>query len=158
MTERYFVERVKYLKDGTHKKSEQMEYATIKAAEKKFYQNVGNDMDDSTLCGSMNVLLNSIGGQIEKKFWKDANAEIEPYYFVARVKEQTDGTIKKSEIMEYDNKKAAVAKLYSNIGTDMGDDTLQGSMCTVLDMEGNEVKRDYWEDSQYNPPEPEPSI
>ena len=153
MTEKYYVERVKYLKDGTQKKSEQMEYATQKAAEKKFYKNVGDDMDDSTLCGSVNVVLNSIGGQIEKKFWKDADAQIDPWYFVVRVKELKDGTLKKSEVMDYEDKKSAVAKLYNNIGTDMNDDTLQASMCTVLDIEGNEVKRDYWDDDFYNPPE-----
>lgn len=144
MADRYFVERVKYLKDGTFKKSEQMDYATLKAAEKKFYQNVSTDMDDDTLCGSVNLVLNSIGGQIDTKFWSDANAEIEQRYFVARVKTLKDGTFRKSELMDYTDKQTAIAKLYTNIGADMGDDTLDGSMCTVLDIHGNEVKRDYW--------------
>lgn len=154
MAERFYVERVKYLKDGTYKKSEQMDYATQKAAEKKFYKNVSDDMDDDTLHGSMNVILNSIGGQIERKFWKNGGVEIEPHYFVMRVKELKDGTFKKSEIMDYDEKRQAVAKVNSNMGIDMIDDTLQGSMCTALDIEGNEVKRDYWDINQFEPPVP----
>lgn len=145
MADRFYVERVKYLKDGTFKKSDQMEYATQKAAEKKFYSNVSTDMDDNELCGSFNVVLNSIGGQVEHKFWKDVNANIPEIYFVARVKELKDGTLKKSELMDYDNKQKAVSKLYTNIGTDMDDNTLQGSMCTVLSNQGDEVKRDYWQ-------------
>lgn len=159
MSDRFYVERVKYLKDGTYKKAEQMDYETQQAAEKKFYKNVSTDMEDDTLCGSMNVILNSLGGQVEKKFWKDPETEIEERYFVARVKELKDGTFKKSEVMDYDDKQSAVAKLYTNIGTDMDDDTLQGSMCTVLDKEGNEVKRDTWNYDTYHPPiPPEPPV
>lgn len=153
--DRFYVERVKYLKDGTIKKSEQMDYGTQKEAETKFYKNVGDDMSDDTLCGSLNVILNSIGGQVEKKFWKNDDAVIPEIYFVARVKEKKDGSYKKSEIMDYETKLEATAKVHSNIGTDMIDDTLQGSMSTAIDNEGNKVYRSYWDLSQYLPPESE---
>lgn len=154
MADRYYVERIKYLKDGTFKKSEQMDYATEKAAEKKFYKNVSDDMDDDTLNGSLNVVLNSIGAQIEHKFWKNGAVKITPWYFVARVRELKDGTFKKSELMDYEEKRDAVSKCYANMSTDIVDDTLQGSMCTVLDIEGNEVKRDCWDINQFVPPTP----
>lgn len=145
MAEKYFVERVKYLKNGTFKKSEQMEYDSQKEAEKKFYTNVSTDLGDDTLWGSMCLVINQIGGQIDCKFWKDDDADIEPRYFVARVKTQKDGQIKKSELMDYATEQEAEAKMYTNIGTDMDDDTLQGSMCTVFDFAGNEIERKYWE-------------
>lgn len=60
-------------------------------------------------------------------------------YYVMRVKYLKDGTIKKSEVMEYDSRQAAIAKFHSNMGTDMVDETLSGSMCTVIDQYGNQI-------------------
>lgn len=60
-------------------------------------------------------------------------------YFVLRVKYLKDGTIKKSEVMEYSDRQAALAKYHTNMGTDMSDNTLSGSMCTVIDQYGNQL-------------------
>ena len=73
-------------------------------------------------------------------------------YYVVRVKYLKDGTEKRSELMSYDTKQAAVAKFHSNLATDMADDTLKGSMCTVINYQGGQVEKEYWEI-----PDPEPN-
>jgi hypothetical protein len=65
-------------------------------------------------------------------------------FYVVRVKWLKDGTIKKSELMSYEKKEQAIAKYHSNMATDMVDETLSGSMCTVLDALGGCVLNDYW--------------
>lgn len=72
-------------------------------------------------------------------------------YYVVRVKYLKDGTEKRSELMAYESKQEAVAKFHNNLGTDMSDDTLKGSMCTVINYQGGQLEREYWEI-----PEPEP--
>ena len=66
-------------------------------------------------------------------------------YYVMRVKYLKDGTTKKSEVMEYDSRERAIAKFHSNLGTDMVDETLQGSMCVVINGMGGMEKTEYWE-------------
>lgn len=163
MADRFFVERVKYLKDGTIKKSEQMEYATEKAAEKKFFKNVSDDMDDETINASFNVILNSIGALIEKKFWKNANVDIPEHYFVYRIKRLTDDTFKKSEVMDYETLRETASKVFKNKGDDIADETLNGSVSVALDNEGNiaslyngEKLREVWDINNIIPPEPDP--
>ena len=49
-----------------------------------------------------------------------------------------------------------MSKFHQNLGTDMADDTLNGSMCTVINDHGGQEAKEYWN----NPtpaPEPEPS-
>lgn len=65
----YYVIRVKYLKDGTVKKSELMSYDTRTQAVAKFHSNLGTDMADSTLAGGMCVVINAHGGTEEKAYW-----------------------------------------------------------------------------------------
>lgn len=65
-------------------------------------------------------------------------------YYVIRVKYLKDGTIKKSEVMDYATENDAIKKFYTNLSTDMGDDTLSGSMCCVVNLFGNIIKSDYW--------------
>lgn len=65
-------------------------------------------------------------------------------FFVVRVKFLKDGTLKKSELMEYDSKVRAVAKFHSNVGTDMDDDSLAGGMCVVLNEHGGSEEKVYW--------------
>lgn len=60
-------------------------------------------------------------------------------FYVVRVKKQKNGVYKKSELMDYDTQQQALAKFYTNIGADMNDDTLQGSMCAVLNEMGNPI-------------------
>lgn len=66
-------------------------------------------------------------------------------YYVARVKYLKDGTEKKSELMSYQTKNEALSKFHSNLGNDMVDDTLQGSMCVVLNEHGGTEEQGYWE-------------
>lgn len=73
-------------------------------------------------------------------------------YYVVRVKYLKDGTEKRSELMSYADKQTAIAKFHTNLGTDMVDDTLQGSFCTVLNSSGKEVVSEGW-----HLPEPEPN-
>lgn len=75
-------------------------------------------------------------------------------FFVTRVKFLKDGTIKKSELMSYDTLNQAVAKFHSNLGTDMEDSTLKGSMCTVTNSHGGQEKTEYW---GYTDIDPEPN-
>ena len=65
-------------------------------------------------------------------------------YYVIRVKYLKDGTIKKSELMDYPTRTQAVAKFHSNLGTDMADTTLAGGMCVVLNAHGGREEYSYW--------------
>lgn len=66
---RYYVVRVKFLKDGTQKKSELMDYATRQEAIAKFHDNLATDMKDASLAGSMCTVINSHGGQEDREYW-----------------------------------------------------------------------------------------
>ena len=77
-------------------------------------------------------------------------------YYVVRVKYLKDGTEKRSELMAYETRNQAMSKFHQNLGADMADDTLNGSMCTVINDHGGQEAKEYWN----NPtpaPEPEPS-
>lgn len=72
-------------------------------------------------------------------------------FYVVRVKFLKDGTEKRSELMAYSTRNQAIAKFHSNLASDMSDDTLAGSMCTVINDHGGQEDKEYW----YNPtPEP----
>ena len=75
-------------------------------------------------------------------------------YFVTRVKFQKDGVVKKSELMAYNDKIQALAKFHTNLGTDMEDETLKGSMCTVTNSHGGQEASEYW---GYTDIDPEPN-
>lgn len=75
---RFYVVRVKYLADGTEKRSELMAYDTRLEAESKFHINVGTDMADTTLNGSMCVVLDSFGNSICTKYWVRTTEVAEP--------------------------------------------------------------------------------
>ena len=74
---KYYVVRVKFLKDGTQKKSELMDYATRQEAIAKFHDNLATDMKDATLSGSMCTVINSHGGQEVKEYWTNEVSESE---------------------------------------------------------------------------------
>ena len=74
-------------------------------------------------------------------------------YFVTRVKFQKDGEIKKSELMSYTDRNQALAKFHTNLGTDMVDENLKGSMCTVTNSHGGQEAHEYW---GYTDIDPEP--
>ena len=76
-------------------------------------------------------------------------------YYVVRVKRLKDGTEKKSELMSYETRQEALAKFHTNMGTDMVDDTLIGSMCVVLNEHGGTEIKDYWQGEPAPEPEPE---
>lgn len=65
-------------------------------------------------------------------------------FYVVRVKWLKDGSIKKSELMSYETQNQAIAKFHANLGADMGDETLSGSMCTVLNQLGESITSNYW--------------
>lgn len=73
---RWFVVRVKYLKDGTYKKSELMDYPTWNQAVAKFHQNLATDMVDDTLRGSMCVVLNEYGAVDQQAYWGDIEQSV----------------------------------------------------------------------------------
>lgn len=75
-------------------------------------------------------------------------------YYVVRVKYLKDGTEKRSELMAYETKNQAMSKFHQNLGTDMADDTLKGSMCTVINEHGGQEDKEFWE---IESPEPEPN-
>ena len=77
-------------------------------------------------------------------------------YYVMRIKYQKDGTVKKSEVMDYDTMQKALAKFHTNIGTDMSDDTLAGSMCTVINGAGAQIETSFWGEIPLDEPQPEP--
>lgn len=70
MGEKYYVVRVRYLKDGTVKKSELMEKDDENAALAKFHSNLGQDMEDETLAGGMCVVINGYGGEVASSYWE----------------------------------------------------------------------------------------
>jgi len=73
------------------------------------------------------------------------------WFFVVRVKYLKDGTMKKSELMDYTTENRAVAKYHSNMGTDMVDETLAGGYCTVLNGHGGEVISGFWKADEDTP-------
>jgi len=75
-------------------------------------------------------------------------------YYVVRVKYLNDGTEKRSELMAYESKQQALSKFHTNMGTDMGDPTLRGSMCTVLNEIAGQEASGSW---SVDEPEPEPN-
>lgn len=77
-------------------------------------------------------------------------------YYVMRVKYLKDGTTKKSEVMDYETRDQAVAKFHTNLGADMVDDTLKGSMCTVINSHGGQETKEYWGETDMDVPTPEP--
>ena len=77
-------------------------------------------------------------------------------FFVVRVKWLAAGGIKKSELMSYPTYEQAVAKFHSNLATDLVDESLTGSMCSVLNMDGTLVKQDCWGHWVEESPAPEP--
>lgn len=77
-------------------------------------------------------------------------------FFVTRVKFQKDGVVKKSELMSYETRNQAVAKFHNNLGADMEDATLKGSMCTVTNSHGGQECKEYWGYTDIDP-EPEPN-
>lgn len=70
MGDKFYVVRVKYLKDGTVKKSELMEKDTEIEALAKFHANLGTDMADETLAGGMCVVINGHGGEVATSYWE----------------------------------------------------------------------------------------
>ena len=66
-------------------------------------------------------------------------------YYVIRIRFLKDGTVKKSEVMEYNTYRQAEAKFHSNLATDMADDTLKGSTCMVVSAYGATMNTEHWE-------------
>ena len=69
MIDKYYVVRVKWLKDGTIKKSELMSYQTQQEAVAKYHSNMALDMADDLLSGSMCTVLDQLGSVILNDSW-----------------------------------------------------------------------------------------
>lgn len=65
----FYVFRVRFLKDGTTKKSEIMTYPTLRQAEAKHYSNLGTDMADDTLSGGVGMVISSDASVLTKTKW-----------------------------------------------------------------------------------------
>lgn len=76
--DKYFVVRVKWLKDGTIKKSELMSYPTRQEAVAKYHSNMAADMADATLSGSMCTVVDQIGGSVLNDYWGHVTNPEEP--------------------------------------------------------------------------------
>lgn len=71
----FYVIRVRFLKDGTVKKSEVMSYSTYRQAEAKFHNNLATDMADDTLIGSTVMVMDAYGSVTNVEHWEN---EVEP--------------------------------------------------------------------------------
>lgn len=70
MNNEFYVIRIKFLKDGTVKKSEIMSYETHHQAETKFHSNLATDMADDTLTGSTCMVMDAFGGVTDVEHWQ----------------------------------------------------------------------------------------
>lgn len=57
----FYVIRIRFMKDGTTKKSEIITKATLREAEAKLHNNLGIDMADDTLSGGVCMILDIRG-------------------------------------------------------------------------------------------------
>lgn len=71
MVEKYFLNRVKFLKSGGVKEQTPSIHDNLKSAQAKFYRNIGTDMDDETLSGSVSVITDTKGGSHDSYAWGD---------------------------------------------------------------------------------------
>ena len=76
-------------------------------------------------------------------------------YYVIRIKFLKDGTVKKSEVMDYETQRQAETKFHNNLATDMADETLEGSTCVIMNAYGGVTKSEHWEVEK---PAPEPDV
>ncbi len=69
-------------------------------------------------------------------------------FYVIRIKFLKDGTVKKSEIMSYENHHLAETKFHNNLATDVADDTLIGSTCMVINAYGSVTDVEHWQNNE----------
>lgn len=65
----YILNRVKFLANGGVKEQTPTIHEDLKSAQAKFHRNIGNDMDDTTLSGSVSVITDSKGGEYDNFSW-----------------------------------------------------------------------------------------
>lgn len=65
----YFLNRVKFLKAGGVKEQMPTVHDSLKSAQAKFHRNIGTDMDDETLSGSVSVITDSEGERHDHFSW-----------------------------------------------------------------------------------------
>lgn len=58
---RYYLQRVKYLKNGGTKIILATEHKSLVEAQAKYHRNISEDILDETLSGSLSVIINSKG-------------------------------------------------------------------------------------------------
>lgn len=69
MKKLYFLSRIKFLKNGGVKEQTTTTHEDLKSAQAKYHRNIGTDMDDDTLSGSLTVILDSDGNRIDGYSW-----------------------------------------------------------------------------------------
>ena len=69
-------------------------------------------------------------------------------YYVIRVRIFNDGTEKKSEIMDYDERLRAIGKFHNNLGADMLDINIRSAMCCVINSRGQVEISEFFENSE----------
>lgn len=66
---KYFLNRVKFLANGGVKAQEPSVHDDLHSAQAKFHRNVGTDMDDSTLSGSVSMITDEKGNPYDAYSW-----------------------------------------------------------------------------------------
>lgn len=65
----YILNRTKFLKEGGVKAVENTYDENKRTLEAKYHRNISQDLDDTTLSGSVSVILDSYGNRIEGYSW-----------------------------------------------------------------------------------------
>lgn len=66
---KYVLNRVKFLKTGGVKEQTPTIHDDLKSAQAKFHRNIGTDMDDTTLSGSVSIITDTKGGYKDSFSW-----------------------------------------------------------------------------------------
>lgn len=69
MKQIFILNRTKFQKDGTIKSVETSLHDTLSSALAKHYRNIGADMEDEKLSGSVSVITDTLGNRHEGYSW-----------------------------------------------------------------------------------------
>lgn len=66
---KYLLNRTKFLANGGVKALEPSVHDDLQSAQAKYHRNIGTDMDDTTLSGSVSVITDTDGNSYESFTW-----------------------------------------------------------------------------------------
>lgn len=66
---KYLLNRTKFLVNGGVKALEPSVHDDLKSAQAKYHRNIGTDMDDTTLSGSVTVITDTLGNRYDYFSW-----------------------------------------------------------------------------------------